>query len=113
VNSVEGVRVFFARPEGSAFPSYLSIAELPEHEISYAMTIHKSQGSEYRDVVIILPREGSPLLTRELLYTGFTRAKRKVTVVASHSALTQAINTPAVRLSGLAELLGHELFGMV
>jgi exodeoxyribonuclease V alpha subunit len=105
VNSDEGLRVYFARPEGSAFPSYLSIAELPEHEISYAMTIHKSQGSEYRDVVIILPREGSPLLTRELLYTGFTRAKRTVTVVASDSALTQAINTPAVRLSGLANLL--------
>ena len=105
VNTADGLRVFFSRPEGSAFPQYLSVAELPEHEISYAMTIHKSQGSEYRDVVIILPHEGSPLLTRELVYTGFTRAKRTVTVVASDSALTQAINTPAIRLSGLAELL--------
>ena len=56
-------------------------------------------------MVIILPHEGSPLLTRELLYTGFTRAKRTVMVVASDAALTQAINTPATRLSGLAELL--------
>jgi exodeoxyribonuclease V alpha subunit len=57
-------------------------------------------------VRIILPHEGSPLLIRELLYTGFTRTKRAVTVAASDAALTQAINTPAIRLSGLADLVG-------
>lgn len=99
------LRVFFSRPTGSAFPSYLTTAELPEHEISYAMTIHKSQGSEYDHVVIILPAEGSPLLTRELLYTGFTRAKRTVTIVASEESLTTAVNCREIRLSGLPDLL--------
>ena len=105
VNTGEGLRVYFARPANSIFPAYLSAAELPEHEISYAMTIHKSQGSEYENVVIILPAEESPLLTLELIYTGFTRAKSHVTIVGSEDALKRAIVTRAERMSGLADLL--------
>ena len=105
VNHADGLRVYFSRPPMSIFPAYLSVAELPEYEISYAMTIHKSQGSEYDHVVMVLPAAESPLLTRELIYTGFTRAKRHVTIVGAPEALVRAIDTEADRMSGLADLL--------
>jgi exodeoxyribonuclease V alpha subunit len=71
------------------------------------MTVHKSQGSEYRDlVVLMLPAVGSPLLTRELVYTGLTRAGGDAVVVGSAEAFTSAVNNPSVRVSGLASLLG-------
>ena len=69
------------------------------------MTIHKSQGSEYDHVVVMLPPTGSPLLTRELLYTAVTRAKRSVTLVGSPAALETAITTVTERASGLREAL--------
>ncbi|MDO4785257.1 MAG: ATP-binding domain-containing protein, partial [Propionibacteriaceae bacterium] len=68
----------------------------------YAMTIHKSQGSQFDDVSVILPPLGSPLLTRELAYTALTRAKSSVTIYGSPDALAEAIRTPARRASGLA-----------
>ena len=71
------------------------------------MTIHNSNSSEYLDVVIILPAEGSPLLTRELLYAGFTRAKRTVTIVASEESLKTAVNSREIGLSGLPDLAGY------
>lgn len=70
----------------------------------YAMTIHKSQGSQFDEVSIILPPIGSPLLTRELLYTAVTRARRSVTIYGTTDALVQAIQTRARRASGLARL---------
>jgi exodeoxyribonuclease V alpha subunit len=111
VKHEQGMRVYFSRPPLSIFPSYLSLAELPEYEISYAMTIHKSQGSEYDLVVMVLPAVESPLLTRELIYTGFTRAKRHVTIVGAAEALVRAIDTEADRMSGLADWLGDGRFG--
>ena len=51
---------------------------LPEHETAYAMTVHKSQGSEFERVLLVLPGEDSPVLTRELVYTGLTRASKEV-----------------------------------
>ena len=80
--------------------------ELEEVETAYAMTIHKSQGSEYDGVVLILPPETSPLVGRELVYTGITRAKRHLTVVGSEQAMRNCVNTPARRMTGLAEALG-------
>jgi exodeoxyribonuclease V alpha subunit len=69
------------------------------------MTIHKSQGSEFRNVVVTLPPPPSPILTRELLYTAVTRAREAVTIVSSEAALRAAINRPVSRASGLADLL--------
>ncbi len=71
----------------------------------WASTIHKSQGSEFERVVVCLPSPPSPVLTRELLYTAVTRAKTKVTLVASESALTEAIARPVARASGLGQKL--------
>jgi exodeoxyribonuclease V alpha subunit len=86
---------------------YVSTVDLPPVERAFAMTVHKSQGSEYRDlVVLMLPAVGSPLLTRELVYTGLTRAGGDAVVVGSAEAFTSAVNNPSVRVSGLASLLG-------
>lgn len=67
----------------------------------HAMTIHKSQGSQFDVVSVVLPPVGSPLLTRELLYTAVTRARSKVRIYGSVEALRIAVNTPARRASGL------------
>lgn len=74
-------------------------------ETVYAMTVHKSQGSEARSVTVVLPPEDSALLTRELFYTAVTRAKEKVTVVGTEAALRAAIGRQVQRASGLAERL--------
>ena len=74
-------------------------------ETVYAMTVHKSQGSEARAVTVVLPPEDSALLTRELFYTAVTRAKEKVTVVGTEAALRAAIGRQVQRASGLAERL--------
>jgi len=60
-----------------------SLGAIGYAETAWAMTIHKSQGSEYDHVIVVLPRRQSPLLTRELFYTGVTRAKAGVTIVGS------------------------------
>ncbi len=72
------------------------------------MTVHKSQGSEFPHAVVSLPDAGSPVLTRELLYTGVTRARERVTIVGSEDALRAAVARPAARASGLADRLWPE-----
>ncbi|MEK7414129.1 MAG: exodeoxyribonuclease V subunit alpha, partial [Planctomycetota bacterium] len=64
------------------------LARLPTHESAWAMTVHKAQGSEHPAVVLVLPLEPHPLVTRALLYTGLTRARSRVLIVATKSALT-------------------------
>ncbi|MDE3065642.1 MAG: AAA family ATPase [Acidobacteriota bacterium] len=72
---------------------------------AWAMTIHKSQGSEFDHVVVALAREQSPLLTRELLYTGVTRASEGVTILGSDEALARAVASPVSRVSALTHRL--------
>jgi exodeoxyribonuclease V alpha subunit len=93
-----------ALPDGSGF-RYLSPSRLDRVESWWAMTIHKSQGSEYPHAVLSLPDAGSAILTRELLYTGVTRAREQLTVVASEEALRSAIDRPITRASGLRDRL--------
>jgi exodeoxyribonuclease V alpha subunit len=78
---------------------------LPEFETSYAMTIHKSQGSEFDEVAVILPEHGARLLTRELLYTAVTRARKKVTLFASQESIQAALAARVERSSGLTAKL--------
>lgn len=70
-----------------------------------AMTIHKSQGSQFGQVSVVLPPEGSPLLTRELLYTAVTRAEASVLIIGTPDAVRAAVTSPARRTSGLAARL--------
>jgi exodeoxyribonuclease V alpha subunit len=74
---------------------------LPEHETAFAMTVHKAQGSEFDEVLVLLPAESNRVLTRELLYTGVTRARERVTVMGSAEVVAGAIRTATQRLSGL------------
>ena len=71
----------------------------------YAMTVHKSQGAEFDQVLLILPDKDTPLLTRELLYTGVTRARKKVEVWSTDELLRSAIGRQIVRTSGLRDAL--------
>jgi exodeoxyribonuclease V alpha subunit len=71
----------------------------------YAMTVHKSQGSQFDTAAVILPDATSPLLTRELLYTAVTRARRELVVVGSEEAIRAAVARPVARASGLRRRL--------
>jgi exodeoxyribonuclease V alpha subunit len=103
----EESQAIFPGPTG---PRYLPLASLPPVQTCFAMTIHKSQGSEYRDlVVVVLPGLESPLLNRQLFYTAVTRTKNRVRVVGSEECLRQAVLQVSGRASGLAELLRRNL----
>jgi len=86
-------------------PLHVPVSRLEDIETVHALTIHKSQGSEYGHVVVVLPEKASRIVTRELLYTGVTRAIRRVTIVGSREVLTAAIETPIRRATGLAKRL--------
>jgi exodeoxyribonuclease V alpha subunit len=74
-------------------------------ETVYAMTVHKSQGSQFDTAAVLLPSSGSRILTRELLYTAVTRARRELILVGSEDAVRRAVERPVARASGLAERL--------
>lgn len=97
------VAVAFAAEAGGV--RLLSPARLPAHETTYAMTIHKSQGSQFDHAVVVLGERISPLLTRELVYTAITRAAERVTVLAGDRALQCALSRPVQRASGLGPRL--------
>ena len=79
--------------------------QLPSHETVFAMTVHKSQGSEFDHVFLILPDHDVPVLTRELIYTAVTRARKSVTIWGDPDLLTRAIDRRIQRASGLREVL--------
>jgi exodeoxyribonuclease V alpha subunit len=83
----------------------LAPSRLDRVESWWAMTIHKSQGSEFPHAVVSLPPTGSPILTRELLYTAVTRARDQLTIVASESSIRSAVDRPVARASGLGSRL--------
>ncbi|MBW1866831.1 MAG: exodeoxyribonuclease V subunit alpha [Deltaproteobacteria bacterium] len=91
--------------DGNQKARMISPARLPAHETVYAMTVHKSQGTEFDAVLLALPRHVSPVVTRELFYTGVTRAKNKVVVLATRDIVKQAVRTRVQRASGLSEKL--------
>lgn len=93
--------VFFQRPDGSV-KKYLP-ARVPHCETVFAMTIHKSQGSEFDEVLIVLPEAMNPVLTKELLYTAITRAKQVVRLVADSDVLAQTVAQKVARVTGLVD----------
>ena len=78
---------------------------LPEHETAYAMTVHKSQGSEFEKVLLILPNQDYPVLTRELLYTGITRARKNISIWGTEGIIKTTIFRKIERTSGLKDAL--------
>ncbi len=93
---------FFPDREG---PRELALTRLPPHVGGLAMTVHKSQGSQFDRVALVLPARPSPLLTRELVYTAVTRARRRVDWYGSEGVLAGALARPIQRASGLPDLL--------
>ncbi|WP_114194524.1 exodeoxyribonuclease V subunit alpha [Edaphovirga cremea] len=97
------LRVFFQLPNGDI--KAVQPSRLPAHETAYAMTVHKSQGSEFDHTALVLPNQFLPVLTRELVYTAITRARKRLSLYASDKVLSMAIRTPTQRRSGLTERL--------
>jgi exodeoxyribonuclease V alpha subunit len=93
--------VFFQRPDGTV-KKYLP-ARLPTCETVFAMTIHKSQGSEFDEVLIVLPETINPVLSKELLYTAITRAKKRIKLVAEELVFAATINRKMERVTGLVD----------
>jgi exodeoxyribonuclease V alpha subunit len=79
----------------------LAAVRLPEHETAFAMTVHKAQGSEFDEVLLMLPAGVSAIVSRELLYTAVTRARERVTLVSGAEAVLRAIASPTRRHTGL------------
>ena len=98
VRSGDTVEVAF---HGSGGVRNFAPSRLEELETVHAMTIHKSQGSQFGHVVVVLPDEGSQVLTRELLYTAVTRAQRGVTLVATEEVVRSTVERRVTRASGL------------
>jgi len=97
------LKVFFPAA-GKGLRSFAPV-RLPEHETVYAMTIHKSQGSEFGHVLLVLPSELSAVMSRELVYTGITRAMRRVDIWGTEPVFCEAIERRLVRASALEERL--------
>ncbi len=97
------MRVFFPGSEGSIrnFPPL----RLPDHETVYAMTVHKSQGSEFDEILFITPDRDAQVMTRELIYTAITRAKERIQVWGKEDVFLTAIRRRIRRSSGLREAL--------
>ncbi|HQO02673.1 MAG TPA: exodeoxyribonuclease V subunit alpha [Spirochaetota bacterium] len=107
--SPEGKKVFF--PSGEGGVRGINPSRLSGYETTYAMTVHKSQGSEYDHVLLILPDRPSPVLTRELLYTAVTRARSTVEIWGTPDIVREMIAAPTKRKSGLRDLLWNEQGG--
>ncbi|MBA5237789.1 exodeoxyribonuclease V subunit alpha [Pectobacterium aroidearum] len=95
------LRVFFPLPNGET--KDVTPSRLPPHETAYAMTVHKSQGSEFDHTALVLPNHYLPVLTRELVYTAITRARQRLSLYTDIKILCRAVKTPTQRYSGLEE----------
>ena len=90
-------------------PRSVPLAALPSHDTAWAMTVHRSQGSEFDSVLLVLPPQAHELAGPELLYTGVTRAKSRILLAADEAALRAACQQRPPRRTGLLEKLRHPL----
>jgi exodeoxyribonuclease V alpha subunit len=97
------LRAFFPDSDGAV--RSIAPERLPEHETAFAMTVHKSQGSEFDRVLLLLPSVDSELMTRELIYTAITRAKESVEIWGDESLFCAAVKRKSERNSGLRDAL--------
>ena len=100
------LRVAFPASDGSGNIRWISPSRLQQLETVYAMTVHKSQGSEFNHTCLVLPDRLSPVLTKELVYTGITRAKNWFSLITGDaSVFSESVGQRVVRASGLASVL--------
>jgi exodeoxyribonuclease V alpha subunit len=100
------LRVMF--PQGAGHRA-VAPARLPPHQDAFALSVHRAQGSEFEAVMLVLPEQASRVLSRELLYTGLTRARSHVTLAGSAAVIESAISAPTRRESGLLARLQEAL----
>ena len=100
-------RVWFTTPEGTV--RCISPLRLPAHETAWCMTVHKSQGSEFERVLLLLPPRDQEIITRELIYTGITRARRSVDIWGDAGVFAAAVARKIERTSGLEDALWESL----
>ncbi|WP_331828297.1 exodeoxyribonuclease V subunit alpha [Candidatus Blochmannia sp. SNP] len=99
LNDQNKLSAYFILPEDKV--KVVQLYQLPEHETCFAMTIHKSQGSEFKYIAIVLPNKHTPILTRELLYTAVTRSRQCLFLYATDHVIIHSINLVTKRYSGL------------
>ncbi|QSP95578.1 exodeoxyribonuclease V subunit alpha [Marinobacter salinisoli] len=105
-NAKLALRVAFPASDGSGGIRWISPSRLQQLETVYAMTVHKSQGSEFTHTCLVLPDRLSPVMTRELVYTGITRARHWFSLVTGDAGVFRdSVRQRVVRASGLAQLL--------
>ncbi|MCW9708208.1 exodeoxyribonuclease V subunit alpha [Fodinibius salsisoli] len=104
-NAEGELRVYFQQ-NGSI--RAIAPGRLPDHNRAYALTVHKSQGSEFDHILFVLPAETSGIVSRELIYTAVTRARTQVSIWASRKVLKEGISKNLRRASGLADRLWHK-----
>ena len=101
----DGTPVRMAVIEGATGLQRFAPSRLGDIETMHAMTIHKAQGSQAKEITVLLPDADSPLLTRELFYTAVTRAEERVRIVGSEAVIRAAVSRRVVRASGLRQRL--------
>ncbi|MFT0211175.1 exodeoxyribonuclease V subunit alpha [Pseudomonas sp. F1_0610] len=103
------LRVVFPKNDGQGGLHFILPSRLSHFESVFAMTVHKSQGSEFAHTALILPNQKNPVLTKELVYTAITRAQTHFTLVESNkNVFKEAIKTQVNRLSGLKDIFSHK-----
>ncbi|MGV7197432.1 exodeoxyribonuclease V subunit alpha [Xanthomonas axonopodis] len=107
-NRAQGPLIAWFEGDGDGQVRGFHPAALPAHESAFAMTVHKAQGSEFDDVWLQLPTRDARVLSRELLYTGITRARRALHLAGSEAVIRAALARHAARISGLAWRLGAQ-----
>jgi exodeoxyribonuclease V alpha subunit len=95
----------FFRDDREPKAKRFTLSSLPKFDIAYATTVHKSQGSEYKHVLFILPPGRSPLLTRELIYTAISRSRKSVEIWGSPEDMEAAIHNKTLRTSGILKAM--------
>lgn len=95
--------VSFPKEDGGI--QHVAVARLPEHRVAFAITVHKSQGSEWQDVRFLLPPQPSRILTRELVYTAISRAKERIDILGSAEVLKRGLAHKADRATGLVDVI--------
>lgn len=96
-------------PTADGGVQHIAVSRLPEHAIAFAITVHKSQGSEWEKVSVLLPPQPSRILTRELIYTAISRAKNQIEILGSPPILASSIRHKANRATGLVDVVSAQL----
>ncbi len=94
---------FFPAEKGKL--RHISPARLPRYESAFAMTVHKSQGSEFKQLLFLLPKIASELITRELVYTAITRAREKVEITGAKETFLEVVSRKVSRASGIVKAI--------